>query len=324
MARSLIQHADSEVNAFLDAYLDASPSVEAYTSGSTSEPKRIALPKALMRASARATNAIFNIREGDLLLCPLAARYIAARMMMVRALEAGARCLMLPPSSRPLEHWDGSEEVALLPVVPAQVEGLLSEPDKCRRIRNVIVGGGALSAARERALMQAPFRTKVSYGMTETCSHVALRDLDKPYYSALPAYEFSLDERGCLVIDRTDEIALHLVTNDMVRLLDSHTFEWLGRYDNVVNSGGIKFFPEQFEKLLQAELPADSFYLTSRASSRWGEELVAVILDDALCDDDFLDACHRLLPSRYAIPKAIFREEARFTAHSAKLRRKKY
>ena len=322
MDRSLIINPDAEAERFLDEYLDATPTVTAYTSGSTGTPKEIALPKLLMRASARATNEVFGIRRGDLLLCPLSAKYIASRMMMVRALEAGARCLMLPPSMRPLEAWDGEEEARLIPVVPAQVAGLLEDSTKYTKLKNVLVGGGTLSSDLEKALLEAPFETLVSYGMTETCSHVALRRLADDHYTALPGYEFSTDERQCLVIDRDKDI--HLVTNDIVKLLDNHTFEWQGRYDNVINSGGIKFFPEQLERCLETSFPAGTFYFTSLRSERWGEELVAVIMDEKISVDSFLAACRRLLPSPYAVPKSIYRHAPDLTPTSTKLRRRKF
>ena len=42
-----------------------------------------------------------------------------------------------------------------------------------------------------------------------------------------------------------------LVTNDVVELVSESEFRWLGRYDNVINSGGIKLHPEEMEKRLE-------------------------------------------------------------------------
>ena len=60
------------------------------------------------------------------------------------------------------------------------------------------------------------------------------------------------DTRNCLVIDApkvTEEI---IFTNDVVDLVSDRHFEWLGRFDNVINSGGIKLHPEKNrEKTLQ-------------------------------------------------------------------------
>lgn len=65
---------------------------------------------------------------------------------------------------------------------------------------------------------------------------------------ALPGIHFSLDERGCLVISAGDFSFGSLVTNDIVELKGEDSFRWLGRYDNAINTGGLKVIPELMEK----------------------------------------------------------------------------
>lgn len=69
-------------------FLAAGETITAHTSGSTGVPKNIELSKEDMRRSARTSNAFFGIDESSVLACPLAADYIAGKMMVVRALEA--------------------------------------------------------------------------------------------------------------------------------------------------------------------------------------------------------------------------------------------
>src|SRR5690606_39963616 len=38
-----------------------------------------------------------------------------------------------------------------------------------------------------------------------------------------------------------------VVTNDLGELVSEDAFRWLGRYDNIINSGGIKLIPEVIE-----------------------------------------------------------------------------
>ena len=83
---------------------------------------------------------------------------------------------------------------------------------------------------------------RATYGMTETCSHVALRRIDSRLFEALPGFSFHTDDRGCLVIESGSMSFGRLVTNDMVRLHDNKSFQWLGRYDNVIISGGSSCF----------------------------------------------------------------------------------
>jgi len=45
-----------------------------------------------------------------------------------------------------------------------------------------------------------------------------------------------------------------VVTNDRIALLDKHTFDWLGRVDFVINSGGVKVQAEKVELVLDVAL----------------------------------------------------------------------
>lgn len=65
-------------------------------------------------------------------------------------------------------------------------------------------------------------------------------------------------------------------TNDIVDLLAPDRFYWRGRYDNVVNTGGIKVFPEELERKI-SHLFTRRFYISSRPSDKWGQELVLKI-----------------------------------------------
>lgn len=101
--------------------------------------------------------------------------------------------------------------------------------------------------------------------MTETVSHIALKKLNSdPAYFALGEVGFEQDERGCLIIDAPHLQARRFVTNDMVRLHGNKRFEWLGRFDYVINSGGIKLFPELIEQKLVRSIPGRFLLLPGR------------------------------------------------------------
>lgn len=306
---------------FRDEFLAPGDWIEAHTSGSTGAPKPIRLLKADMRASAEATCRFFGITEGSRLVCPLSTHYIAGKMMVVRAIVSGARLEMLAPSSSPLAGWQGECDIDLLPVVPPQVEALLADA-RLPRVKNLLVGGGRLGGGLARSLAAAGVAAWESYGMTETCSHVALRKLGAEAFEALPGISFATDGRGCLVVDIPAMSIGRVVTNDVVRLIDSLHFEWLGRFDNVINSGGVKIHPEIDEKILAPLLPRTTFYITSRPSRRWGEEAVMVVVESDLADEAILGVCKQALPPHH-VPKAIVRDAApRYTASGKLIRQK--
>lgn len=272
---------------FMEEWGSACPYVAAHTSGSTGAPKEVRLLKSDMIHSARATNRAFGINAESLLVCPLSASYIAGKMMIVRAIEAGCRLVTEQPSNHPLS--DDYGEIDLLPIVPAQIPGLL-DSKYVQHVRNVIIGGAPISARQEQLICDtAPFRAFATYGMTETCSHVAVRRLGTPEFTAMPGVSFNVDARGCLAIHSDGGYSFgRLQTNDVVDLLDAHTFIWRGRADNVVISGGIKLFPEEIEKTVSAAISLPPFFITGRLSDKWGQELVMVIErpDSATESDD--------------------------------------
>ena len=262
----------SETEAFLKEWFNDNDYVTAQTSGSTGTPKVIHLLKSDMIASAIATNEFFGIDATSRLVCPLSASYIAGKMMIVRALVSRCELHMLQPSN----HLELSGRITLLPVVPSQIESLVSEGVSGARIENIIVGGAPMTVSQEQMLGKLPSACYATYGMTETCSHVAVRPVGTPDFVALPGVTFAVDERDCLVINLERFSFNRLVTNDVVTLVGNDRFRWVGRYDNVVNSGGIKLFPEEIESEMASMIKGE-FYLGGVPDDKWGERLVMYV-----------------------------------------------
>ena len=271
--------ASAEVSAFVAEYLNPSDYVIAHTSGSTGDPKEIQLSKADMRASARLTNEFFGLNANSLFYLNLSPRYIAGKMMIVRALELGASLIEEEPSNTPLANYDGLRRISLAAFVPSQIQYLLNNPEKLALIDSMIIGGGKLAPRLEHWLAEFGANAYMTYGMTETCSHVALAPASKlPMpFKALGDISFETDERGCLVINAPHLTAQQFVTNDVAELVDSKNFYWRGRFDNVINTGGIKVFPEEIEQKLAPLFPSIRFFITSQPSEKWGEELVLAL-----------------------------------------------
>lgn len=281
-----------ETEAFLKEWYSPEPYVAAHTSGSTGTPKEIRLLKSDMIASADATNRFFHITDDSLLVSPLSASYIAGKMMIVRAIRANAALKMLQPSN----HLELEGDISLLPVVPSQIESLL-KTEKAH-IRNVIVGGAPVSPSMEEQLCRFPSNCFVTYGMTETCSHVAIRRIGTPLFQALPGISFGVDEDSRLRINLQNFSFKSLQTNDIVELHSPYAFKWLGRFDNVVNSGGIKLFPETIEREL-APFINGSYYLCGIPHPKWGEQLILYITADTVVDTAGMERnIHR-----YKLPK---------------------
>ena len=288
------------IDEFLKQWRDDSDYVVAQTSGSTGEPKTIRLLKSDMRVSAAATNAFFGITEKSTLALPLSPDYIAGKMMAVRAEMAGCTLWVQEPSNKVVVD----RPVDLLAVVPTQLDSLLANPDAPRLIGALLIGGAPMSDAQSNAVAAAGFNAWLGYGMTETCSHVALRRVGgEDLFRAMPGITFSTDDRDCLIVNSARYSWKTLATNDVVGLVSPTSFRWLGRADNVVNSGGVKLHPEVLEaeyRMLMPDLP--DFFLTGEADERLGQRLVMVAVAPA---PDLLKTIRAAIADHKRVPARI-------------------
>lgn len=300
-----IEGCDAAFADFMLAWWSDSAFVLGQTSGSTGEPKRIELSKRSMRESAKRTNAFFGLNPGDSLLMCLSANYIAGKMMVVRAIVGGLDLYVQPASSMPrLERpYD------LVSMVPLQVHSLMESGEgekSLSHVKHLLVGGSQLMKDELDWLTSLPLKSYISYGMTETVSHVALSELPKcgaPLYRALPDVRFSTDDRGCLVIQADYLKGSPFVTNDVVELLSECSFHWLGRWDNVINTGGVKVFPEKMEKKIEV-LMDQPFYFVGEADPKFGERVVLKIESEPFDTVSLLADMKKYL-SPYEMPKQV-------------------
>ena len=124
--------------------------------------------------------------SGDTALLCMPLDYIAGKMVVVRALERNMRLIDVKPCGHPLAdavypHEEAAPVFAAM--VPMQVFNSLQVPEERQRLRQIhhlIIGGGAVDAAMAQALADFPNHIWSSYAMTETLSHIALRQVNGP------------------------------------------------------------------------------------------------------------------------------------------------
>lgn len=279
------------------------------TSGSTGKPKEITLKKEFMMNSARATGKYFSLFEKSTVLCCLPIDYIAGKMMIVRAMTLGWHLDVIEPSSSPLNNIEKTYDFSAM--VPLQLRNSLN---KIESIQTLIVGGGVVSYDLEELLQKVSTKIYATYGMTETITHIALRKLNnfsdsnlvsESTYHTLPNVKISTDMRGCLLIEAPDVTDEKVITNDSVEIFSENEFQWKGRIDNVINSGGIKLHPEEIEKKLSQYISA-RFFVAGITDEVLGEKLVLIIEgQEGLADENLSHNLKKNL-SKYEIPKEIF------------------
>ena len=173
-------------------------------------------------------------------------------------------------------------------MVPLQLQNSL--PD-IHCVKKLIVGGGAVSMELQKRIQHIETQIFATYGMTETITHIAVKKLNhfatilkdtkekkiaESFYKVVPNITIYKDERNCLLIKAPKVSDDFIITNDVVSLISDTEFEWLGRFDNVINSGCVKLHPEKIEEKL-AVLIKERFFVAGIKDTFLGEKLVLIV-----------------------------------------------
>ncbi len=319
---------EQEVGNFLLDWLNDDEYIIVQTSGSTGKPKKIKIYKKHMINSAIATGTFFKVEEGTTALLCLPVTYIAGKMMLVRAMVLGWKIDLVPPKTNPLDTV--YKQYDFCAMIPLQLDNSLN---RLHLLKKLIVGGGTISE-NLKGLVQG-IKTKVfeTYGMTETVTHIAARRInprkkdkkDFKFFKALPNISLSTDERNCLVIKAPQLNEETIITNDVVELKTYKKFNWKGRYDNVINSGGVKLFPEEIEAKLQLFI-GHRFFISSVPDDVLGNKLILVIENkyDENTYRSLLEAISNVnMLSKYEIPKKIYFQPKFIETENGKVQRAK-
>jgi o-succinylbenzoate---CoA ligase len=307
LASSSVLEWEKELYSFLIEWFSDSEFIIAQTSGSTGESKPIELSKSLMLKSAERTIEYFGLKKGDRILLCLPCQYIAGKMMVVRAIIGQMDLITVDPASN--HDFLQNETFDFGAMVPNQVFKILEQSsgkENLQNIQNLLVGGSAISASLEAQIAQLSSRVVSTYGMTETASHIAIRELSgtrkSDIYQCLPGISVSLNENDCLQI-HLPELNEPLQTNDLAELQTNTSFWILGRADSVIISGGIKYSPEAIEKKLEG-LIDQRFVILSVPDAKLGEKIVLVVEGKPFPISSFQKKLKILLP-QYEQPKMI-------------------
>ncbi|UII76033.1 AMP-binding protein [Flagellimonas sp. HMM57] len=300
---------ENSIGDFLLDWISDTPTVDVFTSGSTGKPKKITLKKEHMVNSASATAEYLGLTAGDRSLLCLSCSSIAGKMMLVRAMVLGLELDYVEPSSAPLAFTHKPYDFVAL--VPLQAEKSISQ---LSQIDTIIIGGAPISTSLRKALEQSASAVFETYGMTETITHIAMKKIGndqvgsstvKTYFKTLPNISVSQDARNCLVINAPKISDSKIVTNDIVELMDDSNFKWLGRYDSVINSGGIKLIPEQIEAKLEHMVNC-RFFVMGIPDEMLGQKLILILEGE----DNDISRLHQKIKTlkeldKFEIPKEI-------------------
>ena len=322
VACSFIKEGDlyhKEIGDFLMDWIDSKDDIVFQTSGSTGSPKTIRFPKQALVDSALATGNHFGIEIGNRALHCLSAKYVAGKMMLIRAMILGLELDIVEPNGNVLSKNTNTYDFAAM--VPLQVENSLSS---LNQIGILLIGGAATSTQLIHALKTKKTKSFITYGMTETLTHIASMSInkDQTIFSTLEGVKISVDERQCLCIDVPYLGKETIITNDLVSLEGSSSFKLLGRMDSVINSAGVKIIPEVVEQKIYSLIDSN-FFIGSLPDKQFGQKVILVLESQKDKENLIQQIKDEGILSSYEIPKEVYHLKSFAYTGNGKLMRSK-
>jgi o-succinylbenzoate---CoA ligase len=260
-----------------------------FTSGTTGAPKEICFNLEQIIASTKRTAHFFNLQSSDRVLHTLPLSFVAGRMNILRA-------LILKQTVYHLTDWKNNAAWSQLqeqgidwwPCTPMMLETVIDLGIDTSFIKKILLGGAPVSERLTEKVQRLKSMVWEGYGMTETLTHIACRKLNQPLereFTPLPDVQLDwLEENRMVIIDQS----LHhtIVTQDRGEPSGNGKFLILGRMDDVINSGGIKIYPEQVEKILKEWIPGN-FAVVKQSDEQLGEKVICLYEDPNWRPDDY-------------------------------------
>lgn len=308
------------------------------TSGSSGNPKWIALSKQALLVSAAAVNRHLEVTASSCWGLVLPIHHVGGFGVAVRAYQAGCRLETHVGrwDAASFASWAAERGVTHTSLVPTQVHDLVTGGHRAPScITVIIVGGGCLDERTGGAARALGWPVLASYGMTEACSQIAtqkLVSLDGSYSSAplplLLIWQVRVGADQRLSISGPALFSGYVVREGESWIYKPREGEWfesadrvvigengltpLGRADLRVKVLGELVDPEMIEreliKISSGQLGSGTFAVVALPDARAEHVLVPVFATDV--DVEMVDAVlaeyHRRVPGFRRLREAVF------------------
>lgn len=334
------------------AVLGASPpagtELVVLTSGTTGEPKGVALSEAALAASAAAWTAVLPPATGWVLALGLS--HVAGIGVLWRALIAGVPVLAAPGHDAAglmaALRDPAMSHVSLVPTQLARLLDLCADGPPPANLRAIPLGGGMIPAALVRRAVAAGWPVVPTYGLSEMGSGVTalpFADAAEAPGSAgrpMPGMELSIadpdaDGVGEIVVAGASAFLGYLgdaargpgepfATGDLGRLDGAGRLHVVDRRTDRIVRGGENISPGEVEAVLAAHPAVADAGVVARRNDALGQIPVAAIVlrsDAADPGDEALVAWCRASLAGFKAPAAFTRLDTMPRGTSGKLRR---
>jgi O-succinylbenzoic acid--CoA ligase len=265
-----------------------------FTSGSSGQPKGIALTGSSLKAAAVAHAEHSQAGECCWLL-DLPLNHIGGFSVISRAFFLNAPVALGGPrfDAQASADWISSGHVQGLSLVPTTLFRLLQLPDQnFSPLKLVLLGGAPCEPTLVEQALERGLPVRTTYGMTEHCSQIATERSARGGLEFLPHVEFRISGEGeislrspCLAsgfFQRGKFSPLpkeegFFATGDLAEWKDDRLFI-RGRKSEMIISGGVKIFPAEVERELIKNPAIKDCVVAGLPSPEWGEILCAVLV----------------------------------------------
>jgi O-succinylbenzoic acid--CoA ligase len=324
-----------EPDATLADRLDpAAPATLVHTSGTTADPKPVALTIGNWAWNALGSALALGLDPQDRWLCMLPLSHVGGLAILIRSAIYGTTVVLherfeTEAALTAIER----DHVTLVSLVPTTLERLLDAGLKAPNpLRVALIGGGPLPPTLAAQAQEAGIPVAQTYGMTEACSQVSTSLPGEPETAGRPlagqrvriASDGEILVNGPTVAPGATDADGWLHTGDSGVLDARGRLTITGRKADTIVSGGENVSPAEVEAALLAHPAVADAGVYGRPDPRWGEAVVAavVLYDGAEAEVEELRAHVASQLGRFKVPKQIaFTDRLPRTASGKLLRR---
>jgi len=310
------------------------PATLVHTSGTTADPKPVALTIGNWSWHALGSAVALGLDPHDRWLCALPLSHVGGLAIVIRSAIYGTTVVLHERfATEAVLTAIERDRITLVSLVPTTVERLLDAGLKAPNpLRVALIGGGPLPPVLAAQAQEAGIPVAQTYGMTEACSQVSTSLPGQPETAGRPLVGMQVtigadDEilvKGPTVAPAAADRNGWLHTGDRGRL-DAHgRLTITGRKVDTIVSGGENVSPAEVETALLAHPAVADAGVHGRPDPQWGEAVVATVVlhDGAETEAEELRAHVGAQLARFKVPKEIAFADALPRTASGKLLRR--
>jgi O-succinylbenzoic acid--CoA ligase len=248
-----------------------------HTSGS-SKMKFLSFSKKAMIDSCMNTHPAFMLSAGDVYLLNLPLYHVAGLCILLRAFLRGA-CVAIDPINPCL--------ITHVSMVPAQTD-ILREQNPFPNLKALLLGGSAIPTSLADFLCERGYPLYVTYGMTETCSHVFVEKYKQGegvyFTKPLRGRKITINNQGILLV-KAPWMKTYHNTKDRFSFKDGQ-YRVLGRADSMFISGGENIYPNEIKNALMKITGIKRVKIEIKEHFKWGNRPFVSIYTDGVISLD--------------------------------------